>query len=218
LDNILDTFSLTSLKLSIKRDTHKKVRPEYRIMRRYRMMRLLAYYLTVVIALLSLGCASVSVNSMRDSSFSEPIQKLFVVVNHNQVDMIDRSFTPYLITALKDEFSKKGVETEIVVISPLDLNANTYASEIASYKPDGVMTILANGGIIGPYGGMQTIVYDISIFESAKNIRIWRARIEASGGTGVREKRMRMMAQKLIQRLSDDKIITSEPRKKGVLM
>ncbi len=169
----------------------------------------------VFVALLLLGCASVSIQSVRDSSFTEPIHKLFVVLNHGQVDTIDASFTPYLITALKDGFSKIGVEIEIGVISPLALNENAYILEIASYKPDGVMTIVANGGVVGAYGGMAKIVYDVSIFDSLKNKRIWRAQIDASGGTAVREKRMQMMVQNLIQRLSDDKIISSEPRKIG---
>ncbi len=159
------------------------------------------------------GCASVSVQSVRDSSFSEPIHKLFVLVNHRQVDAIDAGFTPYLMGALKDEFSRKGVEVEIRMINPLALNEDIQISEIMSYKPDGVMTIVANGGVVGAYGGMAKILYDVSIFDPQRNKRIWRAQIDASGGTAVREKRMQMMVQNLIQRLSDDRIISSEPRK-----
>ena len=162
----------------------------------------------VFVTLLFSGCASVSVQSARDSAFSEPIHKLFVLLNHVQVDTIDASFTPYLITALKDGFSKKGVEIEIRVISPLALNENASVSEIASYKPDGIMTIVVNGGVVAATGGMATILYNVSIFDSLKNKRIWRAQIDASGGTAVREKRMQMMVQKLSQRLSDDKIIS----------
>ena len=169
----------------------------------------------ICIALLAYNtCSSRGVKMKRDPSFSDPINKLFIVVNHGQVDNLDSAYTPLLMTALKNEFSQKGVETEIRVVSPLALNENAYLAEIASYNPDGVMTIVTSGGVMGPYGGMTKILYDVSLFDPSKESRIWRAQIDASGGTAVREKRMQMMAHDLIQRLSEDKIISSEPRKK----
>lgn len=116
--------------------------------------------------------------------------------------------------ALKDEFSRKGIETEIRVVSPLALNENTYLAEIASYKPDGVLTIVTSGGV-SQGAGMVKILYDVSLFDPAQNKRIWRAQIDASGAPVVRENRMKLMAQDLIKRLSEDKLISSEPRKKG---
>jgi len=154
--------------------------------------------------------------SVRDPSFSEPINKLFIILNHGQVDQIDSAYTPYLITALKEEFTKKGVEIAIRNFNAIVLDENIYRSEIASYEPDGILTIIATGGTVaGATGGLAQIRYDVSLFDSLKNKRIWRAQINASGGTAVREKRMKLMAGELIKRLSEEKLISSEPRPKG---
>jgi hypothetical protein len=161
------------------------------------------------------GCASVSVKSVRDPAFTDPIHKMFIILNHGQVDKIDPSFTQYLAVALKNEFSSKGVETELRVINPLSLDENAYGAEIASYKPDGVLTIVANGGVTGGNGGLLNIFYDVSLYDFGKNKRIWRAQLDASGGTDVKERRMKIMAKELVQRLSEDKLISSEPRKAG---
>ena len=167
----------------------------------------------IFIALVLPGCASVSIQSVRDPSYTNTIHKLYVVLNENQVDSIDSSFTPLLTAALKDEFSKRGVEIAVRVADPLVLDEKTYLAEIESYKPDGVMTIVATGGVRGAYGGMMKILYDVSLFDASNaKRRIWRAQIDASGGTGVREKRMKLVAQDLVERLSQDKLISSEPR------
>ena len=162
------------------------------------------------------GCASVSVQSVRDPSFSNPTHNLFIVVNHDQLDTVDPAYTQYLVPALKTEFEQRGIQTQIRVINPLALDESVYLSEIASYKPDGVLTIVANGCVVSPYGGAEQINYDISLFDPTRTRRIWRAKVLASGGTAVREKRMKLMAQDLVKRMSDEKLISSEPRKTGV--
>jgi hypothetical protein len=172
----------------------------------------------MLLPLVFLGCASVSLQSAKDASFSNPIHKLFIILNNGQVDTIDPAYTPYLVAALKDEFTQKGVDIEIRIVNPLTLNDDVYRAEIASYQPEGVLTIIANGGITGPHGGMAKILYDVSLFDAGKNKRIWRARIDASGQTDVREKRMKMMAQNLVKRLSEDNLISSEPRRTGLTL
>jgi hypothetical protein len=177
----------------------------------------------IFVPLVFLGCASVSIESVKDPSFesvkdpsfSNPIHRLFIVVNNGQVDTVDPAYTRYLVAALKDEFTRKGVDIEIRATGRLALNDNVDLAEIASYKPDGVLTIIASGGVVGPHGGMVKILYDVSLFDAGKNKRIWRARLDASGGTGVQEKRMKMMAQGLVKRLSEDHMISSEPRSTG---
>jgi hypothetical protein len=121
-----------------------------------------------------------------------------------------------LITALKEEFSKKGVEIAIRNVNALVLDENIYRSEIAYYDPDGLMTIIATGGtVVGAMGGLAQMIYDVSLFDSSRNKRIWRAQVNVSGDMGVREKRMKLMARDLVNRLSEEKLISSEPRLKG---
>jgi len=161
------------------------------------------------------GCATVSIQSVRDPSYTNMIHKLYVIINEIQVDNIDSSYTPLLTSALKNEFSQHGVEINVRSADPLVLDEKNYMAEIESYKPDGVMTIVSTGGVRGPYGGMMQIIYDVSLFDSSNaKRRIWRAQINAAGGTAVREKRMELMAQNLVSRLIEDKLISSEPRSK----
>jgi len=100
------------------------------------------------------------------------------------------------------------------VVNPLTLNENVYQAEIASYNPDGVLTIVANGGVAGG-GGLMKIFYDISLFDLANKRRIWRAQVEVFGQGSVREQKMKEMAKDLVQRLIEDKMISSEPRHAG---
>ncbi|HMK51194.1 MAG TPA: hypothetical protein VK551_01720 [Thermodesulfobacteriota bacterium] len=161
------------------------------------------------------ACAHVSIKFVRDPSFSNPMNRLFIILNHGQIDNTDSSYTPYLINALKDEFSKEGVEITIRVVKALALNDSIYKSEIVSYEPDGVMALTATGGTVTSYGSVMEIVYDVSLFDLSSKKRIWRAQIKASGGALVREKRMKLMARDLVKQLREQKIIGSEPRSKG---
>ena len=77
------------------------------------------------VALLLLeGCGFVSMQSVRDPSFSDPVHNLFVIINHSQLDTVDPAYTPYLVTALKEELTAKGVEMEIRVVNALTLDEN----------------------------------------------------------------------------------------------
>jgi len=169
--------------------------------------------LVTVLAILLTGCASVSVKSVKDSSYDKSIHKLFVILNHTQVDNVDPNYTPYLLKALHDEFEKEKIEVSLNVIRPLSLSNQSFDSEIANYKPDGILTILANGGVSSGGGGLLSIYYDVSVFDAPTEKRIWRARIDASGGTAIREKRMAIMAQKLVHHLKEEKLISSKPNK-----
>jgi len=163
------------------------------------------------------GCASVSIESVKDPTFSNPVHSMFIVLNHAQLDKIDSSDTPYLLAALKKEFSLKGVDIELREIDHLSPNEDIYKDEIADYKPDGVLTIVANAGATAG-GGVMQIYYEISPYDFVKNRIVWRAQINAASGGGAREKKMKTVAKDLVQRLSDDKMISSEPRQAGKTM
>lgn len=176
------------------------------------------YFRVVVLLYTTLfvfGCASVSIRAVKDPSFSDSINKLFVILNHRNLDNIDSAYTPLLVTALKDEFSQNGVKMTICIVNPLSLNEDVCLAEMNSYKPEGVLTIVSTGGVVAPSGGMIKIIYDASLFDTTNknHKRVWRATIDASGG---KEKRMKIMAKDLIKRLLDDKLISSEPKEKGI--
>jgi hypothetical protein len=127
------------------------------------------------ITLFVFGCASVSIRAVKDPSFSNSINKLFVILNHRHLDNIDSAYTPLLVTALKDEFSKNGVKMAICIVNPLSLNEDVCLAEMNSYKPEGVLTIVSTGGVVAPSGGMITIIYDVSLFDTINknDKRIW---------------------------------------------
>lgn len=168
------------------------------------------------LTLLLAACASASIQATKDPDFSNPMHKLFIILNHTQVDQIDPGYTAYLVKALEQGFKRKGLDVAIRTVTPLELNENAYQTEIENFSPDGVLVILNNGGVIGVYGGMQQINYDVSLYDvnvTAETKRIWRAKIQAWGSTGVvREERMNLVVQRLLERLQRDKMISPEPR------
>lgn len=163
--------------------------------------------------LLLTGCAYASIQATKDPNFSNPMHKLFIFLNHTQVDQIDPGYTAYLVTALEKGFKQNGLEVVVRSVTVLELNETSYDAEVKSYGPDGVLVILSNGGVVGAYGGMAQINYDVSLYDITPNPkRIWRAQILASGGEGVREQRMNLVVQRLLERLNEDKMISPEPR------
>ncbi|MBN2654630.1 MAG: hypothetical protein JXR79_05895 [Nitrospirae bacterium] len=122
-------------------------------------------FLILLIPIVLISCASVSIQAVKDPSFSEPMNKLSILINHGQVDSIDPAYTQYLVINLKEEFTKQSMQINIQVVNRLSLNDNVYWADIAAGNPDSVMTIVASGGVTGPYGlGLSKIIYDISVF------------------------------------------------------
>lgn len=172
---------------------------------------------TICVAIFLFGCARVSLQSVREPSFSEPINNLLINLNHREVDQINPSYTTYLMIALMEELSKKDVGFVIHNIGQIDYRPYRPAeADIAEYKIDKVMTITATSCTrSGLFGGFIQIIYDVNLFDLSTDERIWRARINASGGPWVRKKFMKLMVNDLINRLSGEKLISSEPRLKG---
>ena len=89
----------------------------------------------------------------------------------------------------------------------VELDEKIYSHDIESYGPQAVLVIVATGGVVSPYGGMEKIVYDASLFAPDLEKRIWRAQIEHSGGTALIGKRMKKMANAIVGQLEKDQLI-----------
>jgi len=163
----------------------------------------------MVATLLLVACASASISSTRDPSFTGTVNRVFIVLNQADIDRIDPEYTPALVRALRNEFFKKRIAVEVKTVNPLALDDTAYAAELQQYQPNGVLTIKATSTVISGYGGIHSIVYDASLFSPQQpDRRIWRAQITADGGTAVIEKKMRLVAEELLKRLRADRLIS----------
>jgi len=67
--------------------------------------------------------------SFRDTSFSDSCHRLFVIVNHVHLDLIDPAYNQYLIPALQVEFDAKGNTRNIGDFG------NYHAFVVAKWRP-----------------------------------------------------------------------------------
>jgi hypothetical protein len=139
------------------------------------------------------------------------IKKLFFVIHHYPVDRIDVNYKQYLDSQLRQQFSAKGIEIYLHFIDPEMVRNAEYKKQIEVYfndfKSDAMVEIMIGGGQDSAYGGIFEIHYDISLYNQWAGKRIWRAMLYVGGGSKVYEKKMTIMAQKLVDRLSTDDLI-----------
>jgi len=161
-----------------------------------------------LLAMLSLGClllpgcTSVQLQSNKDESGLVKLKRLFVLVNHGEADK--QPYSTDFAAALKATLTNEPVELEIVIASPLDLDTKMYQKRIDAFRPTAVLVVTATGGVISEYGGYPTLIYDASLMTPDMEKRLWRARINNSGGTALMTRRMREMAEKIVQQLRRD--------------
>jgi hypothetical protein len=163
---------------------------------------------TMMLALTMVSCHSASIQSTRDPSFSGRLTRIFIILNHGEVDQLDADYTPALVRALQQEFAKTRTTITVRAVNVLALNDPNYARELAQYQPDGVLTMKLSGGVRGAYGGLESLFYDVSLISAQQpDRRIWRAQLNAAGGSAVIEGKMNSAAEELVQRLLDDRLI-----------
>ena len=160
----------------------------------------------ILSGLLVAGCASVSINSTKDPTFVERLRHIYILVNPGQ---LTQEYNDPLINALDNAFAQEDIKYTIKLMDPLVLDEDAYLDEIKSYSPQAVLTINPTGGVVGEYGGYVQVIYDVSLYRPTLKKRLWRARIENSGGVYefIIEKRMRMMADSILKKLKEDQLL-----------
>jgi hypothetical protein len=134
--------------------------------------------------------------------------RLFVILNHGEIEQLDADYTPALLRALRAEFGRTHTSIAIRVVNALALDEPNYAAEMRQYQPDGVLLVKVSGGVRGAYGGIETIMYDVSLVSPQHpDRRVWRAQLQAAGGTAVIEGKMDSAAEELVGRLLADGLI-----------
>ena len=160
----------------------------------------------ITLSLLALtGCTSVKIKSNKDASATQKIQRLFVIVNHGEVN--EQKFSNELIHSLRNCLSNTPVQIEFSVMTPLDLNPEIHQDKVKAFHPDAVLVISVSTYVVDQYGGYPTIMYDASLYDPAQKRRLWRGAINNSGGTALMKLRMRQMAEKVVGQLRQDGLL-----------
>lgn len=172
------------------------------------MTRTLASRLPLAIALafcaVFTGCTSVKVKSVRDPNYSAKMERVFIVIGGGTES---QELDTYLSQQLRDAFSQENVETDVAILTPLDLDEKKHLERAKAFKADGILSISVTTGVISPYGGYPTLIYDASLYDPEFKTRRWRASINNSGGTGLMKRRMREMAEGIVARLKADGVL-----------
>ena len=157
-----------------------------------------------MLMLVAVGCATVSIKSSRDMEFKQKLDRLYVVIDHGELDV---SHSETLKEGLSVALSQKQIQSKIYVLSPLDLEENAYEADMASYDPQAILRIEATSSTVGDYGGLAEIVYNVSLVTLTNDKRIWRAQTKNAGGTAMMGKRLRKMANRIVDQLANDGLI-----------
>jgi hypothetical protein len=165
------------------------------------------FRIALIALLLSIvsSCTSISVKSNKDASASRKINRLFVIVNHGEVN--DQKYSNELIQSLKNCLSNSPVQLEFSVMTPLDLNPEMHQEKVRAFDAEAVLVISVSTYVINEFGGYPTILYDASLFDPEQKKRLWRGAINNSGGTALMKRRMREMAEKLVGQLRHDGLL-----------
>lgn len=146
------------------------------------------------------GCASAKVVSNRDPELTKDLERIFVLIDHGEVtkQQFSGSLSKHLAAALTN------VTVKIAIVSPLELDEKAHQHAISEFAPDAVLVIKCNGGVLHEYGGYLRLTYDVSLYDSKQEKRLWRAAASNDGGTAVMEKRLRVMADEIVVTLQRD--------------
>lgn len=156
----------------------------------------------LLLALLVTGCTSIDVRANKDPASVRKINRMFVLIQHGDVD--DQPYSRDLADALRNAFANTPVNVDIAIANPVELDEKIHMRRISQLQPDAAMVIKATGEVLSEYGGYPTIIYDVSLFEPDLEKRLWRARVDNSGGTALMKRRMREMAERIIKQLRTD--------------
>ncbi len=165
----------------------------------------LACLAAVLLCQLTTGCTSIKIQANKDAASVKKIKRLYVVIQHGDVGQ--QALSNGLASALRNAFTNTPVALEVSIANPVELDEKVHLKRITQFESDAAMVITATGGIIADFGGYPTIIYDASLFDPQLEKRLWRARIDNSGGTALMTRRFREMADTIVRQLKQDGFI-----------
>ena len=156
------------------------------------------------VAVLSIGCAAVNIQSNRDSSFEGSFVRLYIYIN-------DGGMKPVPMKTLKEALDKTlasaGIEFAVQISNPLNLDDTSYLEDAVSRRSDGLLIIQAKSAKLDSYGSATNITYDVSLYEMSTSRKVWRAELIESGSATMMGKRCRKTAETIVRGLQDERLI-----------
>lgn len=148
------------------------------------------------------GCSNISLQSNVDAAAVHKVNRIFILIK--QDDLKTQKLAHDLAADLELCFSNRPTHIEVAILSPLDLDDNSYNHRISAFDADSVLTISMRSVVVDPYGGLPTINYDASLFDPVTKKRLWRAAIVNSGSTDAMGRRMSKMVESIVTQLEHD--------------
>lgn len=159
-----------------------------------------------------LGCSTITIESAKAGRNIGTIQDVYVVLDlGTKTPMFNESVRDYFQTALQ----AANVNAVINLLSGLEVDDDFVAKEVAEKGLRHVLVVQLSEavGIAGGWGGsvQQTGgVYDLSLYLVETGSRIWRAKLELSGGSyafAYSETDAEQFVNKVIEALAMDGLI-----------
>jgi len=166
------------------------------------MKKTIYLFFVTVLAFLFQSCATVNMASNKSDSYNKQPKKIYIVANFNKDDRI---FCNGLIAGLKDNFTKRGIQSDSYLRDALSLESDDDINKKANeYNPEAVLLIQQT--LTG--GGRAT--FELTLIDGETKKRVWKGAFDISTDTyssmedeGAINKSVKIIVEKLAQ----DKII-----------
>ena len=161
--------------------------------------------LVMAALLFCFGCASVSIETVRDKNFTGKISKMYVLINANS--QLENAYFQCLKNALDAQMQSRGISSMSRINSRLELDETKFLKEIASYAPDATLLLRPTGGTKFQDGTTKNVTWDASLLNKERKRRIWRANIKDQSSAGFYKLRMDKVAETIFNNLETEGLV-----------
>ena len=155
-------------------------------MKEKEMARSAKFILALAAVLSFVSCATVSIESNKDPANSEVINRIYVVVDTGDWKWdAETLLGDYLARNLEKKLQENGIDTRARRLTGLELNEDQLKREVDDFGTTKIMEVRLTDGIVDKYKNLVQSTYDISIQDTSKNTKIWRAKVTDEGGMDV---------------------------------
>ena len=152
-----------------------------------------AWRFSILLALA--GCTTISVESVKDASYSGVLRKVYVFISTGEF-MVDARGAEkktermpmciYFKESIEKKFISVGIETRAKAVAGLESGKDQFKKELAAFRPEAVMTMQLKEPTVSSseYVGQTSLVnaiYDIKIVLPEEERTIWRGEVRAEG-------------------------------------
>ncbi|MEP0547218.1 MAG: hypothetical protein ABJF88_09825 [Rhodothermales bacterium] len=169
----------------------------------------------LVLILFMSGCVTTKIQSQRDASFSEEIQRVYV---YSSVRMDEEELAEAFSQAIESKFGMRGVAVMGRVKDPLALETDDMITEdVIAFAPTVVLvltqteasTVRTTQGAGMGFTQSEAAVYDASLYHPETKKRVWRAMISTSRDSFMtsQDAAAEKIAEKIVNKLIEDGLL-----------